>query len=284
VIATIPPPQVPAHVVGITGAPGAGKSTLTNQLVAEARQREETIAVLAVDPSSPFTGGAILGDRIRMSQHVNDPGVFIRSMAARSMLGGLALAVPAAVRALTAFGFDWVIVETVGVGQAEVDIVGQADTTLVVINPGWGDDIQASKAGLLEIADLYVVNKADRPGVRDTVRQISDMLELAIPQSWNPPVRCCIAENGEGVDAVWESIRDHRSHVTSSGSLEADRIRRRLRDLRSAVHFLVTREADAWLESDEAKTLLALVTSGELDPLVVANQFRACEFAIFQPS
>ena len=159
-------------VVGFTGAPGTGKSTLVDALVALLRKRGKPVAVIATDPNSPFTGGAILGDRIRMSEHVHDPGVFIRSMAARRALGGLALAARLAIRALMAFGFDWVLVETVGVGQAEVDIMGQADTTLVVLAPGWGDDVQASKAGVLEIADVFVVNKADRPGVDITIREL----------------------------------------------------------------------------------------------------------------
>ena len=158
-----------AYTVGITGAPGAGKSTLTNALVDLLRRRDERVAVLAIDPSSPFSGGAILGDRVRMGDHALDDGVFIRSMATRGHLGGLAVAAPEAVRVLTAAGYPWVLLETVGVGQVEVEVVGQADTTLVVVNPGWGDAVQANKAGLMEIADVFVVNKADRPGAAETV-------------------------------------------------------------------------------------------------------------------
>ncbi len=157
-----------AYTVGLTGAPGAGKSTLTSQLIALLRAADTEVAVLAIDPSSPFTGGAILGDRVRMQDHATDPGVFIRSMATRGHLGGLALAAPEAIRLLDAVGKPWVLVETVGVGQVEVEIAGEADTTVVVVNPGWGDAVQANKAGLLEIADVFVINKADRPGVAET--------------------------------------------------------------------------------------------------------------------
>ncbi|HEY1118556.1 MAG TPA: methylmalonyl Co-A mutase-associated GTPase MeaB, partial [Acidimicrobiales bacterium] len=165
-----------AYTVGITGAPGAGKSTLTSALVGALRRRGERVSVLAIDPSSPFTGGAILGDRIRMQDHALDEGVFIRSMATRGHLGGLALATPQAVRVLDASGFPWVLVETVGVGQVEVEIVGAADTTVVVVNPGWGDAVQANKAGLMEIADIFVINKSDRPGAEETRRDLDGML------------------------------------------------------------------------------------------------------------
>src|SRR3954465_14660730 len=166
------------YTVGLTGAPGAGKSTLTSALIALVRAREERAAVLALDPSSPFTGGAILGDRVRMQDHALDDGVFIRSMATRGHLGGLALATPQAIRGLDAAGAPWVLLETVGVGQVEVEVAGAADTTVVVVNPRWGDSVQANKAGLLEIADVFVVNKADRPGVEETRRDLDRMLDL----------------------------------------------------------------------------------------------------------
>ncbi|MFP5377129.1 MAG: methylmalonyl Co-A mutase-associated GTPase MeaB, partial [Acidimicrobiia bacterium] len=165
-----------AYTIGVTGAPGAGKSTLTDRLVAHARSLGRQVAVLAVDPSSPFSGGAILGDRVRMQGHAGDPGVFIRSMATRGHLGGLALATPEAVRVLDACGFPLVLVETVGVGQVEVEVAGRADTTVVVVNPGWGDAVQANKAGLLEVADVLVVNKADRPGAAQVDRDLRAML------------------------------------------------------------------------------------------------------------
>ncbi|MCU1374007.1 MAG: Methylmalonyl Co-A mutase-associated GTPase MeaB, partial [Actinomycetia bacterium] len=167
-----------AYTVGLTGAPGAGKSTLTNALIGNLRGRGETVAVLAIDPSSPFTGGAILGDRVRMQDHALDDGVFIRSMATRGHLGGLALATPQAIRVLDAAGAPWVLLETVGVGQVEVEVAGAADTTVVVVNPGWGDAVQANKAGLMEIADVFVINKADRAGVNETRRDLETMLEM----------------------------------------------------------------------------------------------------------
>ncbi|HEY1118557.1 MAG TPA: methylmalonyl Co-A mutase-associated GTPase MeaB [Acidimicrobiales bacterium] len=185
-----------AYTVGITGAPGAGKSTLTSALVGELRRRGERVSVLAIDPSSPFTGGAILGDRIRMQDHALDEGVFIRSMATRGHLGGLALATPQAVRVLDAAGCPWVLVETVGVGQVEVEIVGAADTTVVVVNPGWGDAVQANKAGLMEIADIFVINKSDRPGAEETRRDLDGMLDLTDYGDWRPPVVDAVATDG----------------------------------------------------------------------------------------
>ena len=175
-----------AYTVGITGAPGAGKSTLTNALLRRVRAAGDTVAVLAIDPSSPFTGGAILGDRVRMSDHATDDGVFIRSMATRGHLGGLSLATLEAVRVLDAVGWPWVVIETVGVGQVEVEVAGAADTTVVVVNPGWGDAVQANKAGLLEIADLFVINKADRPGTDETRRDLERMLDLTVDRRLAP--------------------------------------------------------------------------------------------------
>ena len=178
------------YTIGLTGAPGAGKSTLTDRLIAAARGDGDSVAVLAIDPSSPFSGGAILGDRVRMSDHFLDPGVFIRSMATRGHLGGLAIAAPEAVRVLDAAGFPWVLLETVGVGQVEVEIAGAADTTVVVVNPGWGDSVQANKAGLLEIADIFVINKSDRAGAQQTENDLMGMLELSgiAAQAWRPPI------------------------------------------------------------------------------------------------
>ena len=178
------------YTVGLTGAPGAGKSTLTSSIIGHLRKQDLEIAVLAIDPSSPFTGGAILGDRVRMQDHATDPGVFIRSMATRGHLGGLSLATPEAVRLLDAIGRKWILVETVGVGQVEVEVAGKADTTVVVVNPGWGDSVQANKAGLMEIADVFVINKADRKGVEETSRDLMQMLDLSdLPHdTWRPPI------------------------------------------------------------------------------------------------
>jgi LAO/AO transport system kinase len=241
-----------ATTIGITGAPGAGKSTLTSALVAELRGRGDQVAVLAVDPSSPYTGGAILGDRVRMGDHALDDGVFIRSMATRGHLGGLSLAVPEAIRLLDAVGFPTVIIETVGVGQVEVEIAGEADTTVVVVNPGWGDAVQANKAGLMEIADVFVVNKADRAGVSDTVSDIERMLSLRSPSGWRPPVIPTTATTGEGVQQFLETLIAHREWSASAGVREERRARRaeaeldrivtaRLRDRVTALH-----DAGAW--------------------------------------
>ena len=208
-----------ATTVGITGSPGSGKSTLTSALIRLVRADHETVAVLAIDPSSPFTGGAILGDRVRMSDHALDDGVFIRSMATRGHLGGLALATPEAARVLDAVGVPWIIIETVGVGQVEVEIAGEADTTVVVLNPGWGDAVQANKAGLLEVADIFVINKADRPGVDDARRDIEQMLELSAHREWSPPIIPTVATSGEGVDQLWAAMQEHRRWIVDSGEL-----------------------------------------------------------------
>src|SRR3954452_2306200 len=213
VVSRLHPHTERAWSVGITGAPGAGKSTLTDALVARVRADDLEVGVLAVDPSSPFSGGAILGDRVRMQRHSTDPGVFIRSMASRGHLGGLAVATPQSVRVLDAVGKPWVIVETVGVGQVEVEIASQADTTIVVVNPGWGDEVQAAKAGLLEIADIFVVNKADRPGADVTVSDLAGMLELGHGRAWRPPIVRTVATDGDGVDDLWTQIGAHRAFL-----------------------------------------------------------------------
>jgi LAO/AO transport system kinase len=215
-----------AYTVGMTGAPGAGKSTLTNALCRRVRADGDKVAVLAVDPSSPFSGGAILGDRVRMGDHTLDDGVFIRSMATRGHLGGLALATPNAVRVLDAVGYPWVIIETVGVGQVEVEVAGTADTTVVVVNPGWGDAIQANKAGLMEIADVFVVNKADRSGTAETVRDLEQMLSLSASKEHLPAIVETVATDGTGIDALWDAIGAHRDRITADGELDS---RRRLR-------------------------------------------------------
>ncbi len=274
--------RTPAYIVGLTGSPGAGKSTLANQLVANLRSSDQTVAVLAIDPSSPISGGALLGDRIRMDQHTGDPGVYIRSLANRGQLGGLSLAVPSALVALDAFGFDWIIVETVGVGQVEVDIVAQADTTVVVVNPGWGDHVQASKAGLLEVADIFAVNKADRPGAKDTIGELNLALDLSRKTAWRPPIVACVAETGDGVDTVQKAIDDHRQHLVSSGGIEERRRLRRLRNLRSAIDRLTAQHVDRWLDDANSPVahVVSAVASGDTDPLAGAREIVRAALAV----
>ena len=223
-----------AYSIGITGAPGAGKSSLTDRLVARVRQDDKKVGVLAIDPSSPFSGGALLGDRVRMQGHATDEGVFIRSMATRGHLGGLALAAPEAVRVLDAAGNDIVIIETVGVGQAEVEITDACDTTLVVLNPGWGDAVQAAKAGLMEIADIYVINKADRPGAKDTHRELKNLIQMS-EADWKPEIVETVAIKNEGIDDLWNAVEKHRAYQEEKGLLEARRKRRIARELKEIV-------------------------------------------------
>ncbi|MEY2436786.1 MAG: GTPase [Acidimicrobiaceae bacterium] len=258
-----------AYTIGLTGAPGAGKSTLSTRLVAALRAAGDEVAVLAVDPSSPFTGGAILGDRVRMQEHALDAGVYIRSMATRGHLGGLALATPQAVRVLDAIGFTWVVVETVGVGQVEVEVAGAADTTVVVINPGWGDAVQAAKAGLLEAADVFVINKADRPGVEEASRDLQHMLDLSAEDgggAWRPPIVPAVASKGEGTDQVLEAICSHRAWLEADGRLEAKRARRAGEELRSIlVERLAARVQDAY-RGEAFDAAAAAVLAREVDP------------------
>jgi LAO/AO transport system kinase len=204
-------------VVGFTGAPGTGKSTLVDGVVALLRKKESSVAVLATDPNSPFTGGAILGDRIRMQRHALDPKVFIRSMGARGHLGGLSLATREAIRLLGAFGFDEVILETVGVGQSELEVAAVADTTVVVLTPNLGDGVQMIKAGILEIADILVVNKADLDGHARVVTELRSMLSLAPKAGWKPPILATVAAKQEGLEDLWEAVLAHRRHLESSG-------------------------------------------------------------------
>jgi GTPase len=222
------------YSIGITGAPGAGKSTLTERLVAVARGDGHQVGVLAIDPTSPFSGGALLGDRVRMQNHATDAGVFIRSMATRGHLGGLSLATPEAARVLEAAGKDIIIIETVGVGQAEVEITDACDTTIVVLNPGWGDAVQAAKAGLTEIADIFVVNKADRQGTRDAVRELKQMLEMS-ELSWKPDIVETVATQGSGIDELWKAVEGHRAYQEENGLLEERRRRRIQREIRDIV-------------------------------------------------
>jgi LAO/AO transport system kinase len=270
-----------AWSVGITGAPGAGKSTLTDKLVACIRREELAVGVLAVDPSSPFSGGAILGDRVRMQSHSVDHGVFIRSMATRGHLGGLALATPEAVRVLDAAGKDWILVETVGVGQVEVDIARHADTTVVVVTPGWGDAVQAAKAGLLEIADLFVVTKADRPGADETVRDLEGMLDLSGHRPWRPPVVRTVATTGDGTEELWDAIRAHREHLGTAGI--AARRDDRLRDeVRAIVGERLRARADTLCSGPRFEEIVAQVVARERDPYDAADAVLAAPEASSQ--
>jgi LAO/AO transport system kinase len=258
------------YTIGITGAPGAGKSTLTDRLIAVARQRgldrPGSVAVLAVDPSSPFTGGAILGDRVRMQGHALDEGVFIRSMATRGHLGGLSVAVPDAVRLLSAVGMPLVLIETVGVGQQEVAVAAAADTTVVVVNPGWGDAVQANKAGLLEIGDLFVINKADRPDARQTRRDLELMLDLTELGSWRPPIVETVATTGDGIDELWEAVGRHRRHLVDEGLLEEIRRRRLLRELHQIVGLHLEEQIEELMGTEAGRRITGAVASGDLDP------------------
>jgi LAO/AO transport system kinase len=265
-----------ARVVGITGPPGAGKSTLVDRLARRLRERGETVGILAVDPTSPFTGGALLGDRIRMQSLYTDPGVFIRSMATRGAMGGLARASRDAVDLLDAAGFDWVLVETVGVGQDEVDVVRTVDSVVVVTVPGLGDDIQAIKAGILEIADVFVINKADREGVERAFKDLQMMLSIAEPggaaAEWRPPVLKVVALRDEGIDRLLAEVERHREHLLASGELAA----RRRSHLRLRVETLLKQRVVA--AADQVLGVDREVESGfaaRLDPYRVADRLFA---------
>jgi len=262
------------YTVGITGAPGAGKSTLTSSLIKHLRQQQLEIAVLAIDPSSPFTGGAILGDRVRMQDHATDPGVFIRSMATRGHLGGLSLSTPEAIRMLDAVGRAWILVETVGVGQVEVEIAGKADTTVVVLNPGWGDSVQANKAGLMEIADIFVINKADRKGVEETRRDIEQMLELSdLPhETWRPPIIATVGNTGEGVPALWDAVLEHRRAIETTGELKSRRDFRLREELREIVARRLEQRAREICTGEVWDGLQTQVLDKTLDPWSAADE------------
>ena len=265
------------YTVGLTGAPGAGKSTLTSSLIGLLRAQDLEIAVLAIDPSSPFTGGAILGDRVRMQDHATDPGVFIRSMATRGHLGGLSLATPEAVRVLDAIGRKWILVETVGVGQVEVEVAGKADTTVVVVNPGWGDSVQANKAGLMEIADVFVINKADRKGVEETSRDLMQMLDLSdLPHdSWRPPIVPTVGSTGEGVPELWEAVLAHREYAESSGQLRERRAFRLREELREIVATRLGRRARQICSGERWDQLTDAVVDLSTDPWTAADEMLA---------
>ena len=262
-----------AYTIGITGSPGAGKSTLTEQLVGRARRDSRSVGVLAIDPSSPFSGGALLGDRVRMQTHATDPDVFIRSMATRGHLGGISLATPEAVRVLDAVGKDIVVIETVGVGQAEVEITDACDTTLVVVNPGWGDAVQAAKAGLMEIADVFVVNKAERPGAKDAVRELKQMLDMSDAE-WKPEIVETVATKSQGIDELWAAIEKHRAYQDEKGLLEARRRRRVGREIREIVAERYRQRLDAECAS-LLQQLTDRVVARDIDPYAAAEELIA---------
>jgi LAO/AO transport system kinase len=269
------------YVVGITGPPGAGKSTLTDLLITSALARGnvgdvekfDQVAVLCVDPSSPFTGGAILGDRIRMQDHATNEHVFIRSMATRGHLGGLSLAVPDALRVLGAANFPFAFVETVGVGQMEVEIASAADTTVIVTNPGWGDSMQANKAGLLEVADIFVINKADRPGVKETRRDLEQMLDLGQPREWRPLIIETSATKKEGTEELFDAIDAHRTFLGEENLQEARRSRVRA-ELDKVVSLLVRSKVNSLAKGEAYEEQIDALINGTTDP------YRAAELLL----
>jgi LAO/AO transport system kinase len=278
VIKDLLPKTGAARIIGLTGAPGVGKSTVTGALVGAFRAAGLRVAVLAVDPSSPFTGGALLGDRIRMQEHATDDAVFIRSMASRGHLGGLAAATPQAIRVLDAAGFELIIIETVGVGQAEVAIASLADSVVVLLAPGMGDAIQAAKAGILEVADLYVVNKADKPDAQQVVRDLRNMLALGhrTPDDWKPPIITTVGSRGEGIDEMAARLDAHWDWLRSSGELERRRQARAREEITAlAIAALRGRLAAGAAQSGGLDELAAQVADGTLDPFAAAEQLAA---------
>lgn len=274
-MAALAPYTGQAYTVGLTGSPGVGKSTSTSALVSAYRRLGKRVGVLAVDPSSPFSGGALLGDRVRMQEHATDPEVFIRSMATRGHLGGLSWAAPQALRVLDGAGCEVILVETVGVGQSEVEIAAQADTSVVLLAPGMGDGIQAAKAGILEIGDVFVVNKADRDGADATARELNHMLglgEAREPGDWRPPIVKTVAARGEGVDELVEALEKHRAWLAETGEL-AVRRRRRAADEIEAIALAALRARIGDLHGDRHLDALAeRVAAGRLDPYGAADQ------------
>jgi GTPase len=259
-----------AATVGLTGSPGVGKSTVATGLVRAARSAGERVAVLAIDPTSPYTGGALLGDRVRMQEHATDPDVFIRSMATRGHLGGMALAAPEAVRILEAAGYDLVVVETVGVGQAEIDVAAATDSALVVLAPGLGDAVQMAKAGILEVADVFVVNKADRDGAAEVVRGLQQMLHHGAARSWDPPIVTTTATEGAGIDELFAAIARHRGWLDGSGGLAAKREARIVQEVGSLAAERFRRSVTEALTANE--DLVARLRDRRVDPYVAAAE------------
>lgn len=273
IIRRIYPRTGEAHVIGVTGPPGAGKSTTVDKLAKEYRRRDKTVGIIAVDPSSPFTGGAILGDRVRMMDRALDPSIFIRSLATRGALGGLSAATLDVVRVMDAYGMDVVIIETVGAGQSDVDIVRTADTTIVLHVPGLGDDIQAIKAGIMEIGDVFVVNKADRPGADRSAFELEMMLDMKEGErSWRPPVLKTVARDGEGITEVADAVEEHLEHLHESGEFHEHRQRRTELELYEIVRHKATRMVlDGVVDTPEYESLIEDVERREIDPYTAAQ-------------
>ena len=261
-----------AWTVGVTGAPGAGKSSLVDRLIAHTRLSGAEIAVLAIDPSSPFSGGAVLGDRVRMQDHIGDSGVYIRSMATRGHLGGLSVATPQASAVLDGVGFPEIVIETVGVGQAEVAIASQTDTTVVVVNPGWGDSIQAAKAGLLEVGDVFVVNKADRAGVEQTVTDLKQMLQLGGERPWWPPIVTTVATEGRGIDELHGAIHDHRHHLKQDGRRDAEQRLRAAGAVRATVELELRKLVADQVDDAAWDSLIEDIIARRTDPWSAAQR------------
>jgi LAO/AO transport system kinase len=263
-----------ARVIGLTGAPGVGKSTITAALVRAYREQGLRVGVLAVDPTSPFSGGALLGDRVRMQDHAADTGVFIRSMATRGHLGGLSWAAPQALRLLDAAGFDVIMIETVGVGQAEVDVASLADSTLVIVAPGMGDSVQAAKAGILEIADIFVVNKNDRPGAQETVRDLRMMLAMAPPgaDGWKPPIVAATASAGEGIQDLVGRLAEHATWLYASGERDRRRLARAREEVSAIAVAGLRQRLGALPGQSQLERLAGQVAGGELDPYTAADR------------
>jgi LAO/AO transport system kinase len=262
-------------LVGITGAPGAGKSTLVNALITAWRARGATVAVVAIDPSSPFSGGALLGDRVRMQDHVLDDGVFVRSMATRGQLGGLSWTTPQALLALDAAGYDRIVVETVGVGQAEVEVAALADTTVVVVAPGMGDAIQAAKAGILEIADVFCVNKADRPGAARTARELRELQTLGDADGRDTPIVSTGASTGDGIDKLCAAIDKHHEALVADDALASRRCARARLQIRELALGTVRERAAAVTGAGSLDALAMAVARRELDPYGAADALLA---------
>jgi LAO/AO transport system kinase len=267
-----------AHIVGVTGAPGAGKSTLVTRMVREMRKKDARVGVVAIDPSSPFSGGAILGDRIRMMELAGDPNVFIRSMASRGSLGGLASSTRDVVRAMDAAGYDPIIIETVGTGQAEVEVMRTAQTVLVVVAPGMGDDIQAIKAGILEIADIFVVSKADKPSADQTVAELAMLLSLASNRreaAWRIPIVKTSSFKEQGIEQLINAIRQHRHYLSESNTF-VDRAQRQVRsELQALILHAVEDSLDAAVSEEEWKALIGAINERKRDPYTVASELQA---------